>query len=224
MNFCRDELALLDAIHANPRDDTIRLIYADWLQENGQEEYAEFIRLQIERAAAGVDHPSKRESQLLRSSRRRWEKPFPPSQQRGHYHRGLPYVLRSGEDLIRPSGLERYNPRLRVDLRLAAWYGPGDNRFMNTREHHDIANDWLQKLGTVVLSPDPASEALNGRDLEQLMRFLDLRHVERVVLIRVFSFTWEEWQPVFQLKAPTVCMNAVSFPPSLSRPLPARIV
>ena len=31
-----DREALLAAIHADPDDDTARLVYADWLQENGQ--------------------------------------------------------------------------------------------------------------------------------------------------------------------------------------------
>jgi uncharacterized protein (TIGR02996 family) len=38
--------AFLDAIFTHPDDDTPRLVYADWLQEHGQENYARFIRLQ----------------------------------------------------------------------------------------------------------------------------------------------------------------------------------
>lgn len=38
--------AFLDAIFDYPDDDTPRLVYADWLQEHGQENYAQFIRLQ----------------------------------------------------------------------------------------------------------------------------------------------------------------------------------
>ncbi len=41
----------LAAILANPADDTPRLILADWLEENGQESRAEFIRVQIELAS-----------------------------------------------------------------------------------------------------------------------------------------------------------------------------
>ncbi|VTR92373.1 Repeat-companion domain protein OS=Isosphaera pallida (strain ATCC 43644 / DSM 9630 / IS1B) GN=Isop_0537 PE=4 SV=1 [Gemmata massiliana] len=37
----------LKAICDNPDDDTVRLVYADWLEENGDPERAEFIRLQI---------------------------------------------------------------------------------------------------------------------------------------------------------------------------------
>jgi uncharacterized protein (TIGR02996 family) len=43
-----EEDALLRAIHTNPDDDTPRLVYADWLDENGQPERAELIRVQIE--------------------------------------------------------------------------------------------------------------------------------------------------------------------------------
>jgi uncharacterized protein (TIGR02996 family) len=44
----------LDDIVANIDDDTPRLVYADWLEENGQDERAEFIRVQIERARLPV--------------------------------------------------------------------------------------------------------------------------------------------------------------------------
>lgn len=40
-----DEKAFLAAVVEAPDDDTTRLVYADWLQENGQEQEAEFIRL-----------------------------------------------------------------------------------------------------------------------------------------------------------------------------------
>src|SRR4029078_7312845 len=39
--------ALLRAVRENPHDDTPRLVFADWLQENGDEERAEFIRAQV---------------------------------------------------------------------------------------------------------------------------------------------------------------------------------
>lgn len=39
--------ALLAAIIASPECDTSRLVYADWLDEHGQPEWAEFIRMQI---------------------------------------------------------------------------------------------------------------------------------------------------------------------------------
>jgi uncharacterized protein (TIGR02996 family) len=39
--------ALLAAILANPTDDVARLVFADWLEENNEEQYAEFIRAEI---------------------------------------------------------------------------------------------------------------------------------------------------------------------------------
>lgn len=45
-----DEEALLAAILANPAEDTPRLVFADYLDENGSSERAEFIRVQVELA------------------------------------------------------------------------------------------------------------------------------------------------------------------------------
>ena len=42
--------ALLRAILAEPDEDTPRLMYADWLQENGEPERAEYIRVQVQLA------------------------------------------------------------------------------------------------------------------------------------------------------------------------------
>lgn len=43
-----DREALLAAVIREPLDDTPRLVFADWLDEHGEPEQAEFIRLQIE--------------------------------------------------------------------------------------------------------------------------------------------------------------------------------
>jgi uncharacterized protein (TIGR02996 family) len=48
-----DELALLKAVVSAPDDDLPRLVYADWLDEHGRPERAEFIRLQV--AALSAD-------------------------------------------------------------------------------------------------------------------------------------------------------------------------
>ncbi len=49
-----EELALVDAIHAAPRSDSPRLAYADWLENHGAADYAEFIRLQCERPYVAI--------------------------------------------------------------------------------------------------------------------------------------------------------------------------
>ena len=52
------------AVCADPADDAVRLVYADWLEENGQPERAEFIRTQCAHARLGRDDP--REEALRR--------------------------------------------------------------------------------------------------------------------------------------------------------------
>ncbi len=75
-----DEKALLAAIWAHPHEDTPRLMYADWLDEHGQSERAEFIRVQIE-AERQRDNPSwtqfgERAKQLLEAHEAEWIEPF----------------------------------------------------------------------------------------------------------------------------------------------------
>jgi uncharacterized protein (TIGR02996 family) len=52
-----DDTALYRAIVARPEDDTPRLVYADWLEENGREQEAEFIRLECRLETATPDQP-----------------------------------------------------------------------------------------------------------------------------------------------------------------------
>jgi uncharacterized protein (TIGR02996 family) len=47
-NTMSDRAALYAAVCANPDDDTPRLVFADWLQEHGEEKRAAFIRAEVE--------------------------------------------------------------------------------------------------------------------------------------------------------------------------------
>src|SRR5215208_6798469 len=72
--------ALLDAIRAAPDDDAPRLVYADWLDEHGQPERAEFIRVQcamdrIPSKTARWRPLSERSDQLARKWRETWAGP-----------------------------------------------------------------------------------------------------------------------------------------------------
>lgn len=53
-----DWAAFLAAIRADPKDDTARLVVADWLDEHGEGERAEFIRVQV--ALAGLSEPEEK--------------------------------------------------------------------------------------------------------------------------------------------------------------------
>ena len=65
---------LLRAILDQPEEDTPRLLYADWLEESGESEWAEFIRVQCELKRLGppcygVGHECERCSRLKRAER-----------------------------------------------------------------------------------------------------------------------------------------------------------
>jgi uncharacterized protein (TIGR02996 family) len=60
--------AFLQAILEDPDDDTPRLVYADWLDEHGDPDRGEFIRVQCERARLPADDP--RQSELQARERR----------------------------------------------------------------------------------------------------------------------------------------------------------
>lgn len=73
--------ALLKAVLANPEDDAVRLVYADWLQEEGDGARAEFIRVQIELARRFRFDPERlpllrRERELLERHEAEWTKPI----------------------------------------------------------------------------------------------------------------------------------------------------
>jgi uncharacterized protein (TIGR02996 family) len=72
--------AFLSDILEYPDDDAPRLIYADWLEEHGQPERAEFIRVQCELARMEDNDPRRatmeaREAELLKAHERSWVPP-----------------------------------------------------------------------------------------------------------------------------------------------------
>lgn len=67
--------AFLKAIAAVPDDDTARLAFADWLDEHGDPDRAEFVRLQIRRARFGGE-PCPRETELFGANRDAWLGPL----------------------------------------------------------------------------------------------------------------------------------------------------
>jgi len=67
----------LDDIVANIDDNTPRLVYADWLTENGHDDRAEFIRVQVERARRPAWDAAQvrlrlREQELLKQHGEKW--------------------------------------------------------------------------------------------------------------------------------------------------------
>src|SRR5262249_2869178 len=102
--------AFLADIIANPDDDDLRLVYADWLEDHGQPERAEFIRLQIEvaRRTGGEDSrwliwkKRPREKELLEKHGKAWIEEQPPwARDAPAFWRGLVYsVLAKAEAFV----------------------------------------------------------------------------------------------------------------------------
>ena len=75
------DAAFLRAILEDPDDDTSRLVYADWLDEHGDPDRAEFIRVQCALARMAEDEDGRwelqaRERQLLWRHGKGWAGPL----------------------------------------------------------------------------------------------------------------------------------------------------
>jgi uncharacterized protein (TIGR02996 family) len=125
-----DEDFLLD-ICVHPDDDAPRLIYADWLDEQGRPERAEFIRIGCRLALIGADDPQRpaleaRSEELLQRHGEDWQPPKLAGITWGQWERGfiteatarhakaflehLPTLFRA-EPLQRLAFLQRLTPR-----------------------------------------------------------------------------------------------------------------
>lgn len=107
--------SFLQAIREAPEDDTPRLIYADWLDEQGQSERAEFIRAQIQIAqlSSGSRRAAivrRRARELLAAHSELWLKDLPKwARRRCEFHRGFVMhvhctalqFIKHGEQLMR---------------------------------------------------------------------------------------------------------------------------
>jgi uncharacterized protein (TIGR02996 family) len=123
-----EQRALWAAIRAHPDDDTPRLIYADWLQERGDEARAEFIRVQCALAQFDTNRQSEkpprergqlalRSDQLLGPNRRLWTEQFMSVIR--------PIVDRSNRDAVKEMRVRRSGLGFRRGF-LAPWLRPAE--------------------------------------------------------------------------------------------------
>ena len=140
-----DETEILRTIRAAPHDDLPRLVYADWLEENGRAERAEHIRLQIAAETCGDDEPRRaallrRERQLWRKFAGEWRAELPSSLRQFPFRRG--FVL----------------PR---DLELT-----GSQFVCLSSSYLDAAPQWTAKL--FIHAGDPLPSVARSANLERL--------------------------------------------------------
>jgi uncharacterized protein (TIGR02996 family) len=97
-----DHDALLAAILARPDEDTPRLAFADWLQENDDPDRGEFIRLEVElaRTPPSTEEDERRRQlllnrreELLKLHTHQWLGPFLPHARDFSFKRGFIYSL-----------------------------------------------------------------------------------------------------------------------------------
>jgi uncharacterized protein (TIGR02996 family) len=114
----------LDAILDEPDDRSHRLVYADWLDDSGQSDRAEFIRLQVGREALHPADPAvraavRREVELLAVHEQEWLGPLAILARRCRFHGGFveevsvtaEQLLAHGEELFRRAPVRRLNLR-----------------------------------------------------------------------------------------------------------------
>ncbi len=97
-----DHDALLASILSHPDEDTPRLAYADWLQENDDPDRGEFIRLEVELAHTPPSTEENerrrqlllsRRAELLKLHRLQWLGPFLPHAREPSFERGFIHSL-----------------------------------------------------------------------------------------------------------------------------------
>src|SRR5262245_40576311 len=102
-----EDVALLQEIVESPDDDLPRLVYADWLDDHGQAERAEFIRVQVELARLAEEDDERaelehRERRLRKRHEREWLGALRESLHGWGFSRGfLSHVSLDAEHLLR---------------------------------------------------------------------------------------------------------------------------
>jgi uncharacterized protein (TIGR02996 family) len=149
-----DRRPFIDAILADSEDDTSRLVYADWLEEHGDESdcvRAEFIRIGCEVAKLASDNPrraelERREDELLAAHGRDWCRDLPGEPDEWirrradglRWRRGFPWrACLEGPDFL---------ATLEPILGSEALFGIELMGFTSPQEKFDPACAWLDRL------------------------------------------------------------------------------
>ena len=167
-SFSPDELALLAGIHADPRADLPRLVYADWLDDHGHESWASLLRSEL---AAGIDPTAPRDLAPLRT----WAAPTGRTFRLVHLSRGLPVVRFVPQRLTYQEVLGRLTvacPRLRLALYTHAWN-------INAR---GLWHPLVSRVAMLFVDPPPGRWlAGRGRDPYRLVPRVGIGEIRRVI-------------------------------------------
>lgn len=185
-----DREPFLAAIVRRPDDDLPRLIFADFLDETGDCDRAEFIRLQCA-AARGEDAPEDRVSELEIAHRDEWLAPLGAGVYHAEFRRGFAeHLVMSAREFVRESeriraktplrgiallGAGRVLARLLAEPHLAGLSAIhftggmlGDPGVERLAECPHLTGVWTLRLGSNEIGDEGAAALANSPYLEQL--------------------------------------------------------
>jgi uncharacterized protein (TIGR02996 family) len=168
------ERGLLQAIATEPDDDTHRLVYADWIDDHGDPERAEFIRAQIRLANDSTDSPERRAlahraHQLREANETRWLEPLEHAASEWTFRRG--FVESVSMQVVDLDLMEA--DRLPAILPI---------RHLAIREIEEIEQLHRIAENTQLISLDLTANNLSNDDVKALARMPALRGLRRLSL------------------------------------------
>jgi uncharacterized protein (TIGR02996 family) len=183
--------AFLADIREHPEDDTSRLVYADWLEDHGQEDRATFIRVQIEWARRGGDGVLRQQAEeLLQAHWDEWVRPLAevvgnePGEGwlRGGYHPEALVKFRRGFVSLLDMQASRFVDRAADLFRLAPI------RHLRLRHAGEVAGDlarcpflcWLEDLEFIDYYSDPI-------DARAMADLADSPHLGRLRFLKLYN-------------------------------------
>src|SRR6266545_1813536 len=190
-----DESALLNAIAAHPDEDTPRLMYADWLQEHGQPERAEFIRIQCDPTAN--EAAEARAEELEERHRGKWLAGLPQFPgARWEFRRGFPEYLDTEAGLF----LHRYEAFVRVPwLRFLSLFGL-DNSLVRDFVNRPWSPRWVEmELAEDAATADEPGDYDGTPSIIAIATCPQVRQLRRLYLA-LFTFREEGAQAIASLR------------------------
>ncbi len=169
-----DEQPFLDAVFDRYADDRPRLVYADFLDDSGEPERAELVRVQLALARLGEDDPrrpalSDRQAELLAKNRAEWTAHLAGLADSVDYRRGVPDSASVDAATFLDRGHDLF-ARLRVRRLRLLNCGPvmpklaGSPLLAQVREL-DLCNAELGNAGLALLARSPHLKHLDSLDL-----------------------------------------------------------
>jgi uncharacterized protein (TIGR02996 family) len=176
-----DEQSFLQAILANPDDDTLRLIYADWLEERGDPR-GEFIRVQIELAGAALTPFRRhnlivRENELFHTLREALLRPYPGVVAEHRFARGFLDEVKSDAEVFLQYAVVycQFAPLRRLKLRGAEKVFPQllQSEYLGRLRSLDLSSNDLADVNIWNLAAAPFLAALHELVLDMNLIGMD---------------------------------------------------